>query len=289
MFNRLFHHWLLKRFKAPRRAHTRHPTDLGLNATEKTLQTPHGPLFAWWIEYPQPSINRPVAIVLHGWGANASDMLDMAPYLQTLGCHILLFDARCHGNSADADFTSMPRFAEDLEAARAWVLSQQHTLQSPLVAVGHSVGAAAVLLSASRTQWAAVVSMSAFAHPADMMWRFLREHRLNFPGLGDWILKHVQQTIGFQFDDIAPQSTIQKIACPVLLVHGAQDQDVPLAEAQKLSACSPEHCELIVVQGVGHDLRPAIATLAPSVGEFIQVNIFQNEFAPNRMFQSDLG
>jgi uncharacterized protein len=196
-------------------------------------------------------------------------MLDLAPYLQNLGLHTLLLDARCHGNSADADFTSMPRFAEDLEAARAWVLSQLHTKQSPLMAIGHSVGAAAVLLSASRTPWAAVVSMSAFAHPADMMWRFLREHRLNIPGLGNWILKHVQRTIGFDFDEIAPQNTIQKITCPVLLVHGVKDQDVPLDEAHRLEARATQPVELIQVPGVGHDLRPATAFLATPVGGFL--------------------
>ena len=51
---------------------------------------------------------------------------------------------------------------------------------------------------------------------------------------------------------------------PLLVLHGADDSDVPLDEARALVEAGGERAELCVVQGAGHRLRHdprAIATL----------------------------
>ena len=263
---------MLRKFRAPRLDHKRSPDSLNLKAeTVRITAADGGFLFGWWIpsSQKQPLSKAPTAVVLHGWGANASLMLDIAPWIQHLGFNGLFIDARCHGQSSEADFASMPRFAEDLESAREWAIARDDVDPLHIIGIGHSVGAGAALLSASRIKWAAVISLSAFAHPKDMMLRFMDERRIPKPLIQPWIMNQVQSIIGATFDEIAPVNTIRKIQCPIMLVHGTYDQDVPLAEAQRLIKHAPEGTQSLIIEGGTHDLRSAINLLAPEFMKFM--------------------
>ena len=271
--NKAWQKLLIQCFRARRLKHEISPGDFGLSATEVMISiSSNKNLFAWWIPATRHSDYHsvPAVIVLHGWGSNAGQMLHIAPWLHNLGLHALFFDARCHGASSSNNFTSLPRFAEDLESARNWVLSQPHVDPKRLIAIGHSVGAGAVLLSATRTDWAGVVSLSAFAHPQEMMKRYLNKFWLTSQKLQAWIMDEVQSIIGAKFDDIAPINSILNCSCPIMLVHGEDDEEVPLSDAKRIISAAHPCLKSLIVPKVGHDLRPAINVLAPHVCAFIQ-------------------
>ena len=116
-------------------------------------------LFGWQITAGE---GAPSLVILHGWGGNAEVMLPLARPLHAAGYGLLFIEARNHGRSDPDDFSSLPRFAEDLEAAIDWLQHQPGTDPQRVGVIGHSVGAAAALLCASRRQdLAAVVSVSA--------------------------------------------------------------------------------------------------------------------------------
>ena len=170
---------------------------------------------------------------MHGWGGNAAMMLPLARPLHDAGFATLFVDARCHGASDDDSFASLPRFAEDVEHAFEWLAARADIDAGRIALIGHSVGAGAALLAASRRpDVAAVVSVAAFSHPAAMMRRWLATRRIPEWPVGRYILGYVQRTIGHRFDDIAPVTTIARVRCPVLLVHGADDDVVPLDDAR---------------------------------------------------------
>jgi len=188
-------------------------------------------LFAWLIPV---NDTTPTIIILHGWGDNAGLMLPLALPFYRAGLNILLLDARNHGHSESADHSSLPRFAEDLDAAIDWVMERNSAngiKPGKILLLGHSVGAGAVLFAASRrNDIAAVISVSAFAHPEWMMRRQLG--RLRLPRfLTSWILRYVEWVIGHPFEEIAPMNTIRQVQCPVLLVHGQDDKTVPPSDA----------------------------------------------------------
>ena len=164
-------------FRAPRRREQGNPADVGLEYREIDIPTTGGKrLFAWWI--PADS-SAPTIILLHGWGGNAEMMLPLALPLHDAGMNVLLLDARNHGRSDSASFSSLPRFAEDVGAATDWVKMQHKNRSDYIALLGHSVGAGAVLLEASRRRdIAAVISISAFAHPEWMMRRYLTRHKV---------------------------------------------------------------------------------------------------------------
>jgi pimeloyl-ACP methyl ester carboxylesterase len=139
-----------------------------------------------------------------------------------------------------------------LDAALNWLLEHEAASQHRLVVLGHSVGAAAAILCASRRQdVSAVVSVSAFAHPEQVMRRWLAEYRIPFWPVG-WLLnRYIEHVIGHRFNDIAPVARIGLMGCPVLLVHGSRDNVVPLDCALRLTDTGA-HATLLEVSG-SHD------------------------------------
>lgn len=210
----------------------------------------------------------PAVLAMHGWGANAGLMGPVVPPLRAAGFATLLLDARCHGRSDDEDFSSLPRFAEDIAAGLVWLRQQPEIAPDRIALLGHSVGAGAALLHAARKQDVrAVVSLSAFAHPREVMRRLLARHHIPFAPIGWYVLRHVQRVIGTSFDAIAPLNTLPHVRCPVLLVHGRADATVPFDDALRLQAVS-KRVELLALEG-DHDLRGALAPRAGALVVFL--------------------
>ena len=114
----------------------------------------------------------------------------------------------------------------------------------------------------------AVVSLSAFAHPTEVMRRLMAENRVPYPVIGWYVLRHVQRVIGTTFDAIAPVHTIAQVRCPVLLVHGNHDATVPVSDAQRLLAAAKGPAQLLLIDG-DHDLREALDAHAPALVDFL--------------------
>ena len=227
-------------------------------------------LRGWFIAVPEANGARPATLVMHGWGGSAADMAQLAQPLLAAGTHVLLLDARCHGRSDDDEFVSMPRFAEDVDSGLTWLRRRDDVDRSRLVLVGHSVGAGACLLVASRdSQVAAVVSIASMAHPGVFMARILGER---LPGLLTTLaLRYVEHTIGHRFETFAPVRTIGRITAPVLLVHGDRDTTVPVADAYTLHAQAPERTQLVIVEGAGHaSIGASIEKIASAVNGFLR-------------------
>lgn len=239
-------------FRAPRRIQRNSPADYGLAYEETRIRTAAGKqLFAWWVPVAEPA---PSLIILHGWGGNAGLMLPLAVPMHQAGLNVLLLDARNHGFSDSAGFSSLPRFAEDAGAAADWVKAHSRDPGKRVALLGHSVGAGAVLLEASRRDdIAAVISIAAFAHPEWMMRRYLARFRV--PGFCiSWILRYVEWVIGYRYTEIAPMNTACRIQCPILLVHGTADETVPVTDARAIrDHCPGEKPELLLIEGGRHD------------------------------------
>ncbi len=243
-------HWGLR---APRLRPALSPADVDLPF--ETLHIPtarNRQLAAWWV--PAQGRARYAAVVIHGWGGNRGHMLPVAALLHRQGVHVLLIDARGHGESDADTYSALPRFAEDLEAALDWVRRRPEAESLSVLLVGHSVGAAAALLAGSRRpEVRGVIALSTFAHPARLMSRFFREHRVPAP-LIPLALRYIEWVIGHRFEDIAPVHTVHRIQAPVLLIHGTKDCVVPVEDARTVADALP-HVHLAEIPGAGHALR----------------------------------
>jgi alpha-beta hydrolase superfamily lysophospholipase len=198
-------------------------------------------------------------------------MLPLAVPLYRAGMNVLLLDARNHGRSDADNFSSMPRFAEDVSEAINWIKRQGNLQNDQLVLLGHSVGAAAVLLEASRRHdVAAVISLATFAHPEWMMRRYLR--RFPLPKLFvKGVLHYVERVIGHRYEAIAPMHTACLVKCPVLLVHGTADETVPVSDALAIrDQCNKNSIELLLIDGADHESIDKIEEHAKELIAFLK-------------------
>lgn len=214
--------------------------------------------------------SRPAVVVMHGWASAAGDLLPTAPTILAAGIPMLYLDARGHGRSDAAEFMSMPRFAEDVDTAVGWLRARPDIDPDRIAMVGHSVGAGACLLAASRDPHiAAVVSISSMAHPREVIDRAFRRYRA-LRILIRAASRTIERTIGQRFDDFAPLHTITRIEVPVLVVHGLDDTTVPAADATRLASAGGSATSLELIPGADHDDLDAFAPAIPRVLAHLQ-------------------
>jgi pimeloyl-ACP methyl ester carboxylesterase len=246
------------------------PSDFGLDAEDVTITGPnHRALRGWFVACLGDDRPRPAVLVIHGWNSAASLMLPIASLVHAAGAHAFFLDARCHGRSDDDRFASMPHFAEDIDAGLQWLRADARVMPGCVVLLGHSVGAGASLLAASRDpRVAAVVSIAAMAHPGTLMRANMRAYGIP-ASLITLVLREIERTVGLPFDTFAPISTISRIRAPVLLVHGGRDKVVPPTDATRLARASAGRARLLVVPEADHASLDAFLLAAPGVTSFI--------------------
>jgi uncharacterized protein len=269
--------WAVHRaYRAPRVREHGTPADLGLSYRAQRIATTRGKcLFAWFVPAASNVGKVPGVVVLHGWGGNAEDMLVFAFVLHRANFAVLLLDARNHGQSEGDGFSSLPRFAEDLERGFDWLRHEPGVDPARVILLGHSVGAAAALLvAARRPEPVAVVSIAAFAHPVDLMRRQMRAHYIPYWPVGWLVLRYVERTIGARFHAIAPCNTIGAVDCPILLIHGEADDRVPPSDALRIYASRrDDRTELLLMQATGHDSRDAVLEHAHALVWFLRRSV----------------
>ena len=256
-------------FRAPRLREIGTPADYGLDFEAVRIPTVRRrSLFGWLLQAPD---STRTLVILHGWGGNAELMLPLAIPFREAGFNVLLIDARNHGGSDTDTISSLPRFAEDLGMAIAWLKRHRPGAADCVAVLGHSVGAGAALFEASRNpEIAAVISIAAFAHPARVTESSVRHLHLPAP-IVRGIIRYVEWLIGHRFDAIAPVNTVTRITCPVLLVHGRADRVVPVEDARLIHARScGAHVRLLEIDGADHDSVDRIEDHVGALLEFLR-------------------
>ena len=250
-------------------------TPVPSDAVDVTIVAADGATLRGWLRHaPAASPDGtqqagPAAVVVHGWGGSARDMLPLSEPLLADGLHVLLLDARGHGRSGEADLVSMPAIAEDVSAALAWLRARPEVDPSRIVLVGHSVGAGACLfVAAGDPKIAAVVSLASMADPREFMSDRLR-HRLPGP-LTALALRYVEHAVGHRFTEFAPVHTISRFHAPVLLLHGERDTTVPVSDAHRLHARAPEHSTLVILRNADHNSVEALDGEQQTVQDFLR-------------------
>jgi pimeloyl-ACP methyl ester carboxylesterase len=215
---------------------------------------------------------REAILLLHGWsGSITPDLLDVGPFLRrTAG--VLGLDFRGHGGSGDAPTSFGLNEVEDVAGALAW-LGERGIRRVALV--GSSMGgitaiaavavlgdgrlasvdadaaAPAVTVDAPRPRIVAVVAESVTPEL-----ELVVANRLHLP-FGRRIANHaftrMARRLGGDPRETQPIAVIGLLEdLPLLLVHGADDQSVLLADARRLAAAAPAGSHHLVIDGAGH-------------------------------------
>ncbi len=211
------------------------------------------PLKAWWERSWSVPAPKCTVILVHGSQSNKSGLAYTAALLLTQGFSVLLVDLRAHGESGGEYCTFGYKEALDVEAAVRWTKAN---VGGRIALLGHSSGAVAALLAASRTpDLAAVIADSAFLDTREV---FRREnyylghlppnsgvpwkHRMRLffftaPGFS-WLSREAfRLRTGVPFDppEASVRAAVSRIKrTPVLYLAAAQDPIVPRAVTEEL-------------------------------------------------------
>lgn len=151
------------------------------------------------------------------------------------GYNVFAYDYRGYGLSEGKP--SEANSYEDIEAAYNYLVTVLEARPDRIISLGRSVGSGPATYLASKQKVAALILESPFVSAFDVM------------------------PIGklMPFDKFNNLARIDKINCPVLIVHGTADRVIPFEHSQKLLAAAKEPKMNLWVDSAGHNELYSVA------------------------------
>ncbi|NJR16385.1 MAG: alpha/beta hydrolase [Calothrix sp. CSU_2_0] len=229
------------------------PVKVGRKKNEQKVERIHG----WWMN--NPNSDGKVLLYLHGNTLNIAANLYAATGYYKAGFSVLLIDYRGFGKS-EGSFPNEARVYEDAETAWNYLVKQRKISSNQIYIYGHSLGGAiAIDLAVKCPDAAGLIVESTFTSVSEVI-----AARKLFPFFPvDLILTQ-------QFDSL---QKVPKLKIPILIIHGTEDETIPVWMSQTLYASAPQPKELILVSGANHNNVGEISPLqyTKAVQSFLQV------------------
>lgn len=222
-------------------AHT--PKDLGLNFEEWRLPSGPGTVVAWKIT-PAGGAHHWL-LHCHGNGGNIVGRLGLAHELSGRGFGVVLFDYRGFGASS-GQINSQSDLYQDAQA----VYDRLAQEKQPIWLYGESLGGGVASYLAEKNGCAGLVLQSTFTS-------FNQRASESYPFLPvNWLSR-------FQMDS---RARLAGLKCPVLVIHGRQDEVIGFHHGQQLFAAAREPKTWLELDGGHNDLPEDV--LAKAVAEW---------------------
>ena len=193
--------------------------------------------------------SRGVIVLTHGWSRNRDRMVGRARIFGKMDFTTIIHSARDHGNSSPHRFMNAPRFAEDIEAVLHWV-------DEPVLLYGHSAGAAATVIAASRNpdRIKLLFLEGCYAKTREGLLSLYRNYNRLFGILfAPMVVLWMEIFYKNGLDSISPVNLSPNIDLPVMIIHGEKDQNFPLNHAWRLRDSFPAgRAELFVAKNSDH-------------------------------------
>jgi pimeloyl-ACP methyl ester carboxylesterase len=216
--------------------------------TDATLATEDGGMLeVWRVEPEGPS--RGIIVLAHGWGRNRGRMVSRGRVFGRLGFTTVMHSARDHGKSSPHRFMCAPRFAEDIETVLRWV-------KDPVLLYGHSIGAAAAVIVASRNPMRVKLLFleGCYAKTREALLSLYRRYNWVFGVFfAPMVVLWMDIFWKWALEKVSPVRLAAAIDCPVLIIHGEKDENFPLHHAWRLrDSFPPGRAETFVAAGSDH-------------------------------------
>jgi alpha-beta hydrolase superfamily lysophospholipase len=199
-----------------------------------------------WLFRAQGPVQRGTVVYLHGMGDSRRSSVGIAAHLVPRGFDVLAYDSRAHGQSEGSSCTYGVYEKQDLLRVLPTIAHR------PIILFGVSLGAAVALQAAALSKdVAAVVSLSTFS---DL--RTVAHERAPFfasEGNISRAFQLAEAEAKFHVDEASPVAAAPQISAPVLLLHGAADDETPPAHSQRVYDALKSPRRLIMVPGAGHN------------------------------------
>jgi fermentation-respiration switch protein FrsA (DUF1100 family) len=228
------------------------PSDYGLPYERISFPSYDGTILrGWFVPAVRP---RGTVVFCHGRAGSKAPDLIYVPQFRQHGFNVLLFDFRAHGESDGTQSSLVYYERQDLLAAIAY-LRKRGIEQVGLM--GFSMGAAVAIATAPLSEAVrAVIADSAFAEVRTIAVTYLQQRGIPRPlasGLATLIIWAAGLRLGCHLPDADPLRWVGRIAPrPLLLIHGGQDEGIPVSDAQRLYEAASEPKELWIAPEAEH-------------------------------------
>ncbi|MFR9753583.1 alpha/beta hydrolase [Nocardia sp. 004] len=210
----------------------RTPAALGMKYTDLSLNTSDGEtLHGWWMPA-RGAVGH--ILFIHGKGANIGSWVPLFGLLVEAGFDVLAFDYRGFGRSTGKP-TERGTY-RDARAAREALLEQPGIDQEHVLYLGESLGCGVAIELAQEHPPAGLMLMSVFTRIRDVF-------HSKYPFLPAVLVP----------DAYPNERRIRTLRVPVLIMHGEQDEFMPVWHAERLYAAANRPKRLVVFPDAGHN------------------------------------
>lgn len=237
--------------KMPRSSLDFNPKSFGYNFESFQVKTEDGiPIDCWWV--PSKNKTKSTIVILHGWGANRSDVLPGTIFLAEK-YHLAYLDFRNHGRSG-GNVTSLTCLEiKDFVSVVKYLDKGKKNFVNQMGVLGFSMGGSvAISGSVQLPEIKAVVSESPFASYNATVIRFAKL----FYGVPKFLIPvtiwFARLRLGFDPEACAPIHHIGQLSRPVLILQGGSDARMPVTEGQSLYDAAKEPKQLWIVPTADH-------------------------------------
>jgi len=217
---------------------------------------------------------RGTVVLLHGWMMSGDAMLPWSLQLAQSGYRVVTIDLRNHGHSGNGPAgygtVESDEVVDVIHALRA-----SGEVQGPLYLFGVSYGAATALFTAEKlgSEVQGVVAMESFANAGDAI-RSMIPHLLASQPTGwqaqavaayarwrytdqnmDEVIAAANRRLGVNLDRVDVSRAVARSQACVLLLHGDDDQHIPVSQGRRLAQASPR-AHYIEMRGEDHITLP---------------------------------
>lgn len=198
-----------------------------------------------------------IVIYLHGYTSTGiGEFAAKSQFYHELGFDCLILDLRAHGESGGdyVGFGVLDRFD-----CLAWInyVIERFGNEKRILLHGTSMGASTALMTLGFDDLPdsvkGVVSDCAFTSPYDVFAHILKRdyHMPPFPIMNINSVMCMKKA-GYRFNDYSTLTALKKTDRPVLFIHGAADNFVPVWMSRQNSKTCVSPSELVIVPNAGH-------------------------------------
>lgn len=230
---------------------------------------------------PDEDINKyPTVILVHGFEASKEEdgmFDDIAKNLADNGILVYRFDFSGRGESeGDYTNTSLSKQRDDLKSILDFVKSQPLVDTTRVGILGQSFGTPTSITLHPNIK--SLVLMGSFGHVKEIM-KNLFGDGYNPSGTstrvktdGETVKLNPVFWSAFENHDIL--KSIKLVKCPVLFIHGSEDDIVPLSEMEALYSAANEPKEKVIIKGGDHGLDPKRKELLKIVVDWFKKTLY---------------
>lgn len=224
------------------------PADMSIEYEDVWLQTSDSiRVSAWHLKAPNP---RGAVLYLHGNAGDRRDWAQAAPEFIWKGYNLFILDYRGYGVS-EGKPTEKGIYL-DGEAAWVWLAERSRQQGIPAFILGKSLGSSVATHLGTRYSPAGLILDSAFTSVKDLTAIHAR-----------WLPRFLAPTM---LDSLC---RVGNITCPTLVIHGKEDDLVPVAHGQMLYQALRSPKSMLIIEGAGHNTIDAYETYFIAVVNFM--------------------